>query len=55
MDASERGVLLHRLAELIERDREYLAVSQKSFLLSTVTPQGFLGASHLYFLGKGKP
>jgi delta 1-pyrroline-5-carboxylate dehydrogenase len=25
MDASERGVLLYRLADLIERDREYLA------------------------------
>ena len=26
MDASERGILLNRLADLIERDREYLAV-----------------------------
>lgn len=27
MDASERGQLLNRLADLIERDRAYLAVS----------------------------
>ena len=27
MDASYRGVLLNKLAALIERDREYLAVS----------------------------
>lgn len=27
MDASHRGVLLHKLADLIERDRVYLAVS----------------------------
>jgi len=27
MDASRRGLLLHRLADLIERDRAYLAVS----------------------------
>ena len=27
MDASERGRLLHRLADLIERDQTYLAVS----------------------------
>lgn len=27
MDASERGRLLNRLADLIERDRTYLAVS----------------------------
>ena len=26
MDASERGVLMNRLADLIERDRAYLAV-----------------------------
>jgi acyl-CoA reductase-like NAD-dependent aldehyde dehydrogenase len=25
MDASHRGELLHRLADLVERDREYLA------------------------------
>ena len=29
MDASERGLLLIRLADLMERDREYLAVSRK--------------------------
>lgn len=27
MDASERGNLLHKLADLMERDRTYLAVS----------------------------
>jgi len=27
MDASERGRLLNRLADLIDRDRQYLAVS----------------------------
>ena len=27
MNASDRGQLLYRLADLIERDREYLAVS----------------------------
>lgn len=27
MDASERGNLLNRLADLLERDRAYLAVS----------------------------
>lgn len=27
MDASKRGVLLNRLADLIERDRVYIAVS----------------------------
>ena len=27
MDASQRGVLINRLADLIERDRHYLAVS----------------------------
>lgn len=26
MDASQRGILLHRLADLIERDQKYLAV-----------------------------
>lgn len=26
MDASDRGYLLHKLADLIERDRKYLAV-----------------------------
>ena len=27
MDASDRGILINRLADLIERDRDYLAVS----------------------------
>lgn len=27
MDASQRGALINRLADLIERDRTYLAVS----------------------------
>lgn len=29
MDASERGYLLHKLADLMERDRTYLAVHKK--------------------------
>ena len=28
MDASDRGMLLHRLADLMERDANYLAVSK---------------------------
>ena len=28
MNASDRGKLLYRLADLIERDREYLSVRQ---------------------------
>lgn len=32
MDASRRGLLLNRLADLIERDRVYLAVSYRVFL-----------------------
>ena len=31
MDASDRGLLLHRLADLIERDANYLAVSNFNF------------------------
>lgn len=30
MDASDRGVLMNRLADLMERDRVYLAVSYTS-------------------------
>lgn len=30
MDASERGNLLHKLADLMERDRTYLAVYRKA-------------------------
>lgn len=33
MDASARGRLLYRLADLIERDRTYLAVSPPFFVL----------------------
>lgn len=33
MDASARGRLLYRLADLIERDRTYLAVSPSFFVL----------------------
>lgn len=33
MDASERGVLINRLADLMERDRQYLAVSVVVFLV----------------------
>ena len=31
MDASDRGLLLHRLADLMERDANYLAVSNLNF------------------------
>ena len=34
MDASERGVLMHRLADLMERDRTLLAVRDNSQTLS---------------------
>lgn len=34
MDASERGHLLYRLADLLERDRTYLAVRNHKFVLS---------------------
>ena len=37
MDASERGRLLNRLADLIERDRTYLAVSSEPPPFSTYT------------------
>ena len=40
MDASERGRLLNRLADLIERDRTYLAVSPQPPALSTYTENG---------------
>lgn len=33
MDASERGRLLYRLADLMERDQVYLAVSGMQFQL----------------------
>jgi aldehyde dehydrogenase (NAD+) len=32
MDASERGNLLNKLADLLERDRVYIAVSSKKFI-----------------------
>jgi aldehyde dehydrogenase (NAD+) len=32
MDASKRGVLLNRLADLMERDKLYLAVRTLSFI-----------------------
>lgn len=40
MDASHRGKLLNRLADLIERDRAYLAVS------AGTTPSSHLGQTH---------
>lgn len=40
MDASERGRLLNRLADLIERDRTYLAVSSQPLPFSTCTENG---------------
>lgn len=30
MDASERGALIYKLADLIERDRTYLAVNDEN-------------------------
>ncbi|KAF6080408.1 aldehyde dehydrogenase 2 family member [Phyllostomus discolor] len=45
MDASERGRLLNRLADLIERDRSYLAVSSPPPALSPHEANGFT-ASH---------
>lgn len=41
MDASDRGRLLNRLADLIERDRTYLAVSSQSASLSLHVADGF--------------
>jgi acyl-CoA reductase-like NAD-dependent aldehyde dehydrogenase len=32
MDASKRGVLLHKLADLMQRDSVYLAVRFKNFM-----------------------
>ncbi|XP_077811338.1 aldehyde dehydrogenase, mitochondrial isoform X3 [Macaca mulatta] len=52
MDASHRGRLLNRLADLIERDRTYLAVSPQPFSPSDPTPsqsQPWLPLSALYF------
>lgn len=40
MDASERGRLLNRLADLIERDRTYLAVSSQPPPFSAYTENG---------------
>ena len=33
MDASQRGRLLYKLADLVERDLDYLAVSIKLYLI----------------------
>jgi len=35
MDASDRGRLLYRLADLMERDQVYLAVSIKDYCLKS--------------------
>lgn len=40
MDASDRGRLLNRLADLIERDRTYLAVSSQPPPLSSHVMNG---------------
>lgn len=45
MDASNRGRLLNRLADLIERDRTYLAVSSQPPSLLSHMANGFR-ASH---------
>lgn len=42
MDASDRGRLLNRLADLIERDRTYLAVSSQLPPLSSHMVNGLL-------------
>lgn len=36
MDASERGYLLNRLADLIDRDKVYIAVSKKKIHIRDV-------------------
>ena len=33
MDASQRGRLMYKLADLIDRDAEYIAVSTKSYIM----------------------
>ena len=38
MDASARGQLLNRLADLIERDRHYLAVSNADVFIQQAVP-----------------
>ena len=56
MDASERGNLLNRLADLLERDRAYLAVSAlKSrgtceYMCATMSVQ--IWTQLIYMLGK---
>lgn len=45
MDASDRGRLINRLADLIERDRTYLAVSSQPPSLLSHMAKGFR-ASH---------
>lgn len=57
MDASERGNLIHKLADLMERDRNYLAVS--TFVFSRNSIQNchviFMSFQSLETLDNGKP
>ena len=46
MDASERGVLMNRLADLIERDRAYLAVWLLIYFTYSVFYNWLTGLSH---------
>ncbi len=39
MDASERGLLLNRFADLIERDSEYIAVSLMPVIFFLINQQ----------------
>ena len=42
MDAGERGYLMNKLADLIERDRKYLAVSHISLFYDAKEPRASL-------------
>ena len=41
MDASARGLLLNKVADLVERDRHYLAVSEMSSVFPFLTAGTF--------------
>ena len=41
MDASARGLLLNKVADLVERDRHYLAVSEMPSIFLFLTPGTF--------------
>ena len=58
MDASERGNLLNRLADLLERDRAYLAVSALEswgtceYMIVWATMSVQIWTQLIYMLGK---